>query len=346
MKKNIKIINLIVPFLLFLLLMFYTTYGVLAQSSSPAPSATAMPTMTNMQSEASDVIEQNTTDRPVIILKKYQYSESILSANSEAKIILTFDNIGKASAYTVYVKIQSEGDILPSDNINQRELGKINIQKSKSISIPITIQNNAKPGPQKITVFIDYTDESGNLFSSTEEIPCQIKQPLRIACDSPLLPERSYAGDTISVPINIMNLGQSSLYNVKCTIEGQGLYPQSSLFLGTIEQGTSKSGEIFVFIGSKEDAKQEYGATQGSLKVLYEDEYGESFEQSVSLPTLVIEAPRTISTVTPDESDQQNSTAKQWWIAIVTLLIIISGTIIYFIFKRRKIRKGRHYEEN
>lgn len=349
MKKRGKPIYRMMLLIICIQVLFCTAMSssVAAQPSLPEHEATATeaPAQTSTpQENGAGMAAQESEKRPLLILKKYEYSDDVLSANSKAEITLTIQNIGKESANTVYIKIQSEGDIIPADNINRREVGQIGSRKSKSISIPIAIQNHAKPGAQKITVSLDYANTTGDFFSTTEEILCQIKQPLRISCDTPPLPARGYAGDTISVPVNVVNLGQSALYNVMCTIEGEGLFPQSSLFLGTVEQGTSGNGEIYVFLGAKEETQQAYGPVQGMLKIIYEDEYGASFEKSVPLSTLTIEAPRAVATEAPKESEEKQ-TAGQWWVTISILAVVILGIVAGFLYKNHKRKRGRHDED-
>ena len=52
-----------------------------------------------------------------------------------------------------------------------------------------------------------------------------------------LLPKEIAAGETVSLPANVFNLGKSTLRNVTVTLNGAGLFPTSSVFLGDIPPG-------------------------------------------------------------------------------------------------------------
>ena len=47
-----------------------------------------------------------------------------------------------------------------------------------------------------------------------------------------------YAGDTLPLDFQVMNLGRSTVYNVRCDIKGEGLLATSTAFIGNLEAGT------------------------------------------------------------------------------------------------------------
>lgn len=343
-----KVLGFYILFMaLFLMCSLSVVWAAPSSFAQMPVSSVAITTSPSTPSAGPSDAPETDASQPRLVLKKYELSEPVLSAGSKITVTLTFQNIGKVTAHSVYVKVQSEGDLLPADHINRHEVGQIAPQKNKSISIPLIVQTNAKPGAQKLSVSFEYANAAGEFFSASEEILCPIKQPLRLSCDTPSIPEHGYAGDTLSVPVNVMNLGQSSLCNVQCTVEGPGLAPQSSLFLGTIEQGNSKNGEIFVFLGPKDTSDTSlYGQTQGTLKIIYEDEYGTAFDQSVSLPAFTIDSPRSVPTAMPDSSETPSETADQWWVTLVVLLVLLGGMLAWFIYQRCRSVKGRHDESH
>ena len=73
------------------------------------------------------------------------------------------------------------------------------------------------------------------------------------------------AGDSIKIPVQAMNLGRGKIYNVRCSLDVQGLNASKSLFLGNLDGGTAASGELDVFAGmideKAESADKRYGKT-------------------------------------------------------------------------------------
>ena len=58
-----------------------------------------------------------------------------------------------------------------------------------------------------------------------------------MSCDPVSLPKEITAGETISLPANVFNIGKSPLRNVTVNLTGAGLFPTSSVFLGDIQPG-------------------------------------------------------------------------------------------------------------
>ena len=80
------------------------------------------------------------------------------------------------------------------------------------------------------------------------------------------------AGDSIKIPVQAMNLGRGKIYNVRCSLDVQGLNASKSLFLGNLDGGTAASGELDVFAGmideKAESADKRYGKLREILFLL------------------------------------------------------------------------------
>ena len=71
-----------------------------------------------------------------------------------------------------------------------------------------------------------------------------VTQPAEMSYDSVSLPREVTAGETVSLPANVFNIGKSTLRNVTVNLSGAGLYPTSSVFLGDIQPGQAGYGEV------------------------------------------------------------------------------------------------------
>ena len=106
--------------------------------------------------------------------------------------------------------------------------------------------------------------------------------------DSVSLPREVTAGETISLPANVFNIGKSTLRNVTVNLSGAGLYPTSRVFLGDIQPGQAGYGEMKVFVGMlsmTEGYTESYGRTSAVYTISYTDDAGEAHTVEQQLST-------------------------------------------------------------
>ena len=119
-----------------------------------------------------------------------------------------------------------------------------------------------------------------------------------------------YAGDTLPLDFQVMNLGRSTVYNVRCDIKGEGLLATSTAFIGNLEAGT-----------------------EGTITLTYEDADGKQFTSESTFSTNIQEPQ------VPVIVKEEPKPAGQWWISIAIvsaiILLIVFGAGLYQIRKRK-----------
>ncbi|KKI50743.1 hypothetical protein CHK_1669 [Christensenella hongkongensis] len=222
---------------------------------------------------------------------------------------------------------------------------KIGTKDTVTIDTKMMVQQTAEPKPQKITIHVEYEGDKATAFTSDESIAIQVKQPMRIEYDEPEIPKEVNAGDTMSISMNVMNMGKGTVYNVRAELEAPGLVPEGSAFLGNLESGASKKSDLYVFVGTldtgesnESDAK--YGPTSGKITLSYEDEFGEvssqEFEFSTNINPPIINAPQ-------EEEEEKPETQSQWWISVIILGAVIGAIFgIRYALKRKKQKAKEH----
>lgn len=150
---------------------------------------------------------------------------------------------------------------------------------------------------------------------------------------------RSRAGETVSLPANVFNIGKSTLRNVAVTLTGAGLFPTSTVFLGDIQPGQAGYGEMKVFIGMlsmTEGYTESYGKTTGTYTISYTDDAGETHavEQTLSteIKQPVIEGEKTEAERKAEE--EQKRAMSQWWISVLVAFAIIAIIIALIVISR------------
>jgi len=134
------------------------------------------------------------------------------------------------------------------------------------------------------------------------------------------------------------------VYNVRCELSAPGLIPSNTAFIGNMEAGTAATGNMDVFIGTKDmtdgyTGTDKYGSTSGKITLIYEDETGNQYTVDTELSTTIKEPVINTSNDKPVEEPEK---AGQWWISIVIGCIIIAGLTAFLIVRGKK---GKHHED-
>lgn len=122
-----------------------------------------------------------------------------------------------------------------------------------------------------------------------------VEQPLDVKLTMPNIDKNVTAGDTIPLTFQVMNLGRSTVYNVRCDVTGDGLSQTKTAFIGNMESGTAGEGETNLFITTLE-GKSQYGDTTGTVTLTYEDGFGNEQTQEFSFNTTINKMPDEAST--------------------------------------------------
>lgn len=211
-----------------------------------------------------------------------------------------------------------------------------------------TAQLRAEPSDQitaqKITVECTYEGKDAKEYQSADIVMISVAQPARLEWDAPQIPANIHAGDTLAVPVQAMNLGKGTLYNLTARIEAPGLQSQNSLFLGNLESGASKKGDLYVYVstlqpGADASTEDSYGATSGTVTLSAETEDNEPIVLSEEF-TAEISAPVIAALEEPEEPPEEKDATFQW---ILTAVIIGWAATILVAFLVRKKRGERTY---
>ncbi len=278
--------------------------------------------------------------QPKLIVSNYTVDPSPVQAGQPFKLKITLQNTSDSQAITnLKVSLAGEGDdVIPMDGTNSFYFKKVAKKESVTIDTQMLVQGAALPKPQKITLTIGYEGANATAYTDTATVVVQVQQLARLECDEPNIPKEVNAGDTLSLSLNVMNMGKGTLYNVRAALDAPGLVPEGSIFIGNMESGTSKKGDMYVFIGTLE-GEGKYGYTSGKLTLSYEDEFGTVSEQVMDVATdikpPVINAP-------VEEEEEKPETQSQWWISV----IIVGGVLVAVLVARYFVKRAKRRSED
>lgn len=293
--------------------------------------------------DAQSPAEENSS-QPRLIVHANSLRATALEAGSSTPWNITVQNCSSRRAVkNIKVTLLCESkDIVFEKNAWYFE--KTAANASMDLSQNLTVARKAAADPIQVQLQIEYEDDKGNAYTSTEEVRLLVRQPQYAQLMNLSFPAQVYASDTEFLNFQVQNTGLSAIYNVKVRLEAKGLFPQRESFLGNIEGGTSADGEQKVFVGTldmdaqgnvSQEGGEKYGDTTGFAILSYENEQGEITEQKVEIHTTIREA-ETVKL----EIEEQKPKTNQWWITIVFFVVLALLLVIIWLYLRMK-----HYQK-
>jgi hypothetical protein len=284
------------------------------------------------------------TSEPKVIVSGYSISPETVMAGEEFIATVKLKNTSSTKSVqnmTVTVSCDSPGLLLEneSDTVYISKLGK-----GVETSIDLKYKADLEIVPQLyiITLTMQYDNSDATVLSSLGTVLVIVGQPLKVQMDTPQMPQSVNAGDTLPLSIQVMNMGRGKVYNVRCELSVPGLMPSSSAFIGNMEAGTAMTGEMSVFVGTKDmsegfEGSDKYGKTNGKITLIYEDESGQQYMQETEITTTINEP------VMPqaEEQEEEPQKAGQWWISLVIGVVVIAGLTAILI---ARAKKGKRHE--
>ena len=307
----------------------FTAYVTIADGKDPT--ATASPT-------------EKPSSQPKVIVSNYSVNPSPVVAGEEFTATVTLKNTSETKLVqnmTVTVSCDSVNFSLMNDSTTFY-LGKLGKGKTTEIELKYKTDLGTPAQRFNIALAIDYDNSEGTPLTSTGTVSVMVSQPLRVELEKPQIASQVNAGDTMPLSFQIMNMGRSKVYNVRCELSVPGLIPTETAFIGNMEAGTAATGNMDVFIGTKDmtegyTGKDKYGATSGKVTLIYEDETGKEYTADVQIST-TINPPVIEASAEPEKKE----TAGQWWISIVIGGIVIAGLAVILVVRGKK---GKHHED-
>ena len=219
------------------------------------------------------------------------------------------------------------------ETANAQLLENIAAGESAHASFAMKTTKDVLAGSQPFTVTLDYVDLYGGTYSTAREFLVHITQPVELSYDAISVPKEITAGETLSLPANVFNIGKAPLRNVSVSVSGAGLFPTSTVFLGDIAPGEAGYGQMEVFIGMlsmTEGYTESYGQTHGLYTITYYDDADTEYTAETTF-TLEIKQP-VIEVDTQPEENQ--SPVIQWWAAVLVGFAVIAILVSVIVVSR------------
>ncbi len=192
---------------------------------------------------------------------------------------------------------------------------------------------DAPAGQYALGLGYDFAYHNGLTAQGTGTVRLNIRQPLELEFTLGGMPAEAVLSDTVQISVQAINLSRAKAYNVRAKLEGDGLAPAGTAFLGDVEGGVSAEKPLQVTITSLTGSEVPYGQTTGTITYLFEDGEGVAHEQSESF-SLTIKSP-----FSAEKAGQAADKPGQWWV----IMALLGGAALGFaaFFAVRALRRRR-----
>ena len=277
--------------------------------------------------------EETPESAPVILVEKSVVSTGTAKAGEDFDVTVTLKNTSKTKSVQNMVASITvpSADFELKNNSNTIFIDKLGADKTTDLSLTFHVGKSTVDGNYPIEVALSYDDSKANTLSSAGTFVVTVEQPLNVKLTMPAIAADLTAGDTVPLSFQVMNLGRSTVYNVRCDVTGDGLVQTKTAFVGNMESGNDGEGDSNIFVSPMEGENQ-YGKTTGTVTLTYEDAFGNEHSQEFTFDTSISKK--------QDDSSKDGGTEKramQWWVSIA----VISAIIVFAVVSSVSYRMGK-----
>lgn len=254
---------------------------------------------------------------PRVMLTSFQIEGNSVSPEEEKTIEIVIKNFSKTKAVSnIKLSLTEDSGDIKANGTGTKFVEKINANSSYTWKVPLVVSKTASTGEHKLTLNVEYEDKYYSSYSASDVISINVKQPVKLEYDAVMLPVKVTQGNTETVSPIVINTGKSLIRNCRLTFAVEGLETGGSLFIGEIQAGESASGNANLRVST-----EKLGEVTGTVTISYEDEFGESYSQSVDIST-IIEEKIEIAEETDEKDENKNPL---WWLFILVGLAAGGG---------------------
>lgn len=327
-----------------------TTSGFDASGNAITTTFTLYITITDGKIEkiAQPVVDTPTAE-PVVYISKTVLKPTTAQAGEGFTMTVTLKNsittkyvrnmLVTVDTGNVQIDLEEDSNIFPIEKIDKGGEVELTLHFSTEPAIP--------SGKYPISFSFKYDSSKTLNLSSNSSTVVEIQQPANMELVMPRFADSVSVGETVPVIFQVMNMGRSSMYNVRCVVSGFGLVPSNTGYIGTMEAGTSKNTKVELYIialnasAGNENGPQ-YGNTTGTVTLIYEDETGQEYSQEATFDTTVnrpvVQLPQSNT-----EEEKEEQRAGSWWVSVTILGGVILAAVGTILFIQKKKHRGGNY---
>lgn len=291
---------------------------------------------------------------PKIIVKSYASTPTLVQAGDKFTLDLTFLNTHASKTirnikgnFIVTESSNETGNVFsPVDCSNTFYIDEIGPKGTYDWSLTLYTIPDAKSKTYTVTISFEYEDTEGNPYKADELIGIPVYQPSRFETSEIYVPSESMMGQPNYVGFEMYNMGKTTIYNVRLTIEAdEGSFnaePKSNYF-GNFESGYREYFEFML-------TPMMPGQAKGRIIFQYETASGEQQEMIKEISMNVMEMPVFDDMpvdgfpMDPGVDQAPKGFFQSVWFYIILGVVVVGVVVLVIVLVKRKRKKDKEFE--
>lgn len=273
-----------------------------------------------------------TASKPVLMVTDCALSANTLREGDTVHVDVAVQNVGRRTAHNIRATIISDDpNILLLNTFSAQYARELKSGKDAAFAFDLQVMPRALGGMHTLSIQLGYEGSDNSAYTETAVFRVMVEQVSALTYDELRLPESVVSGESFSVPVSAYNPGQSAIYNVKFSLDVDGLIAASA-YLGNLEPQASADKMVEVFATTLSGAEK-YGTAHGIARITYEDALGQQHEEYMDL-SIELQEPVKITDVEKEQQEQEareQETLSQWWVSLLFGIAIIAVLISIII---------------
>lgn len=253
---------------------------------------------------------------------------------------VTIENIGGVTASGVKLQYSSESsELVPVGSTHSMLLDDFPAGESREVELPLHLSRDASAGRYGVNVELSYRSPDGNAMEARESFFVDVRSSASIAFDEPDLTGGVTEDTPVGISANVYNTGGTPVYDVFVSVEGQGVYSETStlkVYYKSIRPGETAAGMITAFFYSANNYLNSDGTLPVTYRIAYKDESGKQYEETRVFNVALFPYQAQEPAATPEPA--KVNTQGQYWtilLAIVSVIAVITAIAIAASVTRR-----------
>lgn len=252
-------------------------------------------------------VSTSLADRPQLLIAAVQTDPPVVAPGDLFTLTLAVRNVGGGDAHRLLLTLGGEGGkelgpFVPREGGNVLFVPRIPAGETARVTVPMVVDGSADAKAYGIPALLAYEDARGTTRSDVQRISLVVRRrPIfRISFYRPV--EGAMVGMPFPLPVEVINLGKTSVNVTMMEVTGEGLEIQNgSLYVGPLDGGTAASLEATA-------VAQRAGTVEVVVNVHYLDDFNRPQTVSQTLTVEVAGPPEP----TPQESAPSAEGAGFW----------------------------------
>ena len=224
---------------------------------------------------------------------------------------------------------ESAGELLPAETDSLR-LEKLLPGREQSVTLPITVPAEARPGAHQLRVRLSYRSLRGE-GSAEALLTVPVTQTLRLEHGPVTLADTVIRGESAGISVELMNLGTNEVKNLRMTLDLGDFVRDQTVLVGNLPGGESVTGKL-----AFSTAAAPLGSAEGRLTVVYED--ASRNEASFSEPLrITVEASAPIQVPATEQKDEGRTVPL--WLLLAACGFLLAALLLQGVLLRARLHK-------